>query len=67
MTVRLEQPVLIPKKRTDRETIIIVGPYRIPVTCDSFKKWEAALMREAGFTDKEIKAEILRRLGYAND
>ena len=67
MTARLEQPVLIPKKRTDRETIIIVGPYRIPVTCDSFKKWEAALMREAGFTDKEIKAEILRRLGYAND
>ena len=39
MTARLEQPVLIPKKRTDRETIIIVGPYRIPVTCDTFKKW----------------------------
>ena len=56
--------MLIPKKKSDAETIITVGPYRIPVKRDAFKQWEAALMREAGFTDVEIKAEILRRLGY---
>lgn len=56
--------MLIPKKKSETETIIIVGPYRIPVTRKAFKKWEAELMTGAGFTDKEIKAEILRRLGY---
>lgn len=64
MKARPEHAMLIPKKKTDKETIIIVGPYRIPVTCGAFRKWEAALMCDAGFTDKEIKAEILRRLGY---
>lgn len=59
--------MLIPKKKSATETIITVGPYRIPVKLDVFKEWEAALMAEAGFTDKEIKAEILRRLGYAHD
>lgn len=56
--------MLIPKKKSETETIIIVGPYRIPVTCEAFIKWEAELMTGAGFTDREIKAEILRRLGY---
>lgn len=56
--------MLTAKKKKESETIIIVGPYRIPVTRDAFKAWEASLMGEAGFTDKEIKAEILRRLGY---
>ena len=60
----MERTMLIPKKRSASETIITVGPYRIPVTRDAFKKWEAELMREAGFTDAEIKAEILRRLDY---
>ena len=56
--------MLVPKKKSATETIITVGPYRIPV---KFKAWEAALMRDAGFTDREIKAEILRRLGYAQN
>lgn len=56
--------MLIPKKKSETETIIIVGPYRIPVKRESFRKWEAELMIGAGFTDREIKAEILRRLGY---
>lgn len=56
--------MLIPKKKSETETIIIVGPYRIPVKRESFRKWEAELMTGAGFTDREIKAEILRRLGY---
>ena len=56
--------MLIPKKKSESETIITVGPYRSPVTRDAFKRWEAELMRGTGFTDKEIKAEILRRLGY---
>ena len=56
--------MLIPKKKSESETIITVGPYRITVTRDAFKRWEAELMRGTGFTDKEIKAEILRRLGY---
>ncbi len=56
--------MLIPKKKSETETIIIVGPYRIPVTREAFRKWEAELMTGAGFTDREIKAEILRRLGY---
>lgn len=56
--------MLIPKKKSESETIITVGPYRIPVKCAAFKKWEAEFMREAGFTTAEIKAEILRRLGY---
>ena len=55
--------MLIPKKKSETETIIIVGPYRIPVTREAFRKWEAELMTGAGFTDREIKAEILRRLG----
>ncbi len=59
--------MLTKKKTKDTETIIIVGPYRIPVSCESFKAWEAALMVEAGFTDKEIRAEILRRLVYERD
>lgn len=59
--------MLTKKKTKDTETIIIVGPYRIPVTREAFKKWEAALMAEAGFTDREIKTEILRRLGYERD
>ena len=59
--------MLVPKKKSATETIITVGPYRIPVTRDAFKKWEAELMRDAGFTDREIKAEILRRLGYAQN
>lgn len=54
--------MLIPKKKSATETIITVGPYRIPVKLNAFKEWEAALMAEAGFTDREIKAEILRRL-----
>lgn len=58
--------MLIPKKKSATETMITVGPYRIPVKQEAFKEWEAALMREAGFTDKAIKAEILRRLGYEN-
>ncbi|MCH5278019.1 MAG: hypothetical protein J1E80_09350 [Desulfovibrionaceae bacterium] len=58
--------MLIPQKKSESETIIIVGPYRIPVTREAFRQWEAALMSRAGFTDKEIKAEILRRLGYAS-
>lgn len=56
--------MLIPKKKSETETIIIVGPYRIPVKREAFIKWEAELMTGAGFTDREIKAEILRRLGY---
>lgn len=56
--------MLIPKKKSESETIIIVGPYRIPVTREAFRKWEAELMTGVGFTDREIKAEILRRLGY---
>ena len=56
--------MLIPKKKSETETIIIVGPYRIPVKREAFRKWEAELMPGAGFTDREIKAEILRRLGY---
>ena len=56
--------MLIPKKKSETETIIIVGPYRIPVTREAFKKWEAELMTGVGFTDREIKVEILRRLGY---
>ena len=55
--------MLIPKKRSVTETIIIVGPYRIPVPKERFLQWEKDLMREAGFTDKAIKAEIRRRLG----
>ena len=60
----MEHCMLIPKRKQATETIIIVGPYRIPVTREAFKKWEAELMGGAGFTDREIKAEILRRLGY---
>lgn len=56
--------MLIPKKKSETETIIIVGPYRIPVKREAFRKWEAELMTGAGFTDRKIKAEILRRLGY---
>ncbi len=56
--------MLIPKKKSESETIITVGPYRIPVKREDFQKWEADLMCQAGFTDAEIKAEILRRLGY---
>ena len=56
--------MLIPKKKSEATTIIIVGPYRIPVKQSEFKLWENTLMAQAGFTDKEIKAEILRRLGY---
>lgn len=56
--------MLIPKKKSETETIIIVGPYRIPVKREAFRKWEAELMTGAGFTDREIKGEILRRLGY---
>ena len=56
--------MLIPKKKSETETIIIVGPYRIPVKREAFRKWEAELMTGDGFTDREIKAEILRRLGY---
>lgn len=59
--------MLVPKKKSATETIITVGPYRIPVKLDKFTAWEAALMRDAGFTDREIKAEILRRLGYAQN
>lgn len=59
--------MLTKKKAKDTETIIIVGPYRIPVSRESFKAWEAALMAAAGFTDREIRAEILRRLGYERD
>ncbi len=36
--------MLTKKKAKDTETIIIVGPYRIPVSRESFKTWEAALM-----------------------
>ncbi len=56
--------MLTAKKKKESETIVIVGPYRIPIRREAFQKWEAELMRETGFTDKEIKAEILRRLGY---
>ena len=56
--------MLIPKKKSETETIIIVGPYRIPVTREAFRKWEAELMTGVGFTDREIKVEILRRLDY---
>ena len=59
--------MLTRKKVKETETIIIVGPYRIPVSRESFKAWETALMTEAGFTDREIRAEILRRLGYERD
>lgn len=55
--------MLTPKKPTT-DTVIVVGPYRIAVMREAFQKWEAALMRDAGFTHAEIKAEILRRLGY---
>lgn len=44
--------MLVPKKKSATETIITVGPYRIPVKLDKFKAWEAALMRDAGFTDR---------------
>lgn len=58
--------MLIPKKKA-ADTTITVGPYRMAVRREDFQKWEAELMRESGFTDAEIKAEILRRLGYAKD
>jgi hypothetical protein len=58
--------MLIPKKKA-ADTVITVGPYRMTVRREVFQKWEAELMREAGFTDTAIKAEILRRLGYAHD
>lgn len=59
--------MLVKKKINEGETIIIVGPYRIPVKKEYFREWEAELMLKAGFTDKEIKAEILRRLGYGQN
>ena len=55
--------MLTPKKTSVTETILIVGPYRIPVPKERFQQWEKDLMRQAGFTDKAIKAEIRRRLG----
>ena len=36
--------MLIPKKKSETETIIIVGPYRIPVKREAFRKWEAELL-----------------------
>ncbi len=57
---------MIPKKKA-ADTVIIVGPYRITVRREIFQKWEAELMRDAGFTDAAIKAEIMRRLGYAQN
>ena len=59
--------MLLTKEKSETEAIIIVGPYRIPVTREAFRKWEAELMTGAGFTDREIKAEILRRLGYGQN
>ena len=55
--------MLTPKKK-GFDTIIIVGPYRIPIERTAFQQWEAELMQEAGFTEAARKTEILRRLGY---
>lgn len=54
------------KKDTSKkaaDTQVVIGPYRIPVSRETFLAWEAQLMSTAGFTNKEIRAEILRRLG----
>jgi len=44
-------------------TFVVVGPYRVPVSREAFLAWEESIMRSAGFTAAEIRAEILRRLG----
>lgn len=49
------------KKAAD--TFVVIGPYRIPLKREAFLAWEADLMKSAGFTGREINAEILRRLG----
>ena len=55
--------MLEPKKPRAADTIVIVGPYRIPVARDAFVRWEQSLMGKAGFTASAIHTEILRRLG----
>lgn len=50
-----------PKKAA--ATQVVIGPYRIPLQREVFIEWEAELMTSAGFTNKDICAEILRRLG----
>lgn len=44
-------------------TQVVIGPYRIPIQREVFIAWEAELMTIAGFTNKDIRIEILRRLG----
>lgn len=51
------------KEKKAADTFVVIGPYRIPVKREAFLAWEASLMRQAGFTNKEINTEILRRLG----
>ena len=55
--------MLEPKKPRAADTLVIVGPYRIPVSRNVFVQWEQNLMGKAGFTAAAIHAEILRRLG----
>lgn len=49
------------KKAAD--TQVVIGPYRIPLQREVFIAWEAELMASAGFTNNDIRTEILRRLG----
>lgn len=54
--------MLEPKKEAVN-TLLVVGPYRIPVQREQFLRWERHMMRTVGFAKFEIHAEILRRLG----
>ena len=52
--------MLTPRKTSVTETILIVGPYRIPVPKERFQQWEKDLMRQAGITVTEFEPYPVR-------
>lgn len=46
-----------------RDTIIVIGEYKIPIGYETFEVWMEDLRQESGFGKQEVIDELLRRLG----
>lgn len=43
-------------------TLVVVGPYRLPISRDRFTQWEEEIVLQVGPNPAGIRAEIVRRL-----
>lgn len=46
----------------EADTVIVIGPYRVPLPRVDFLKWQEEVRQSAGFDTASIHAEIKRRL-----